>query len=767
MRISFNWLKEHVELPLAAADLPRHLLQLGFEVSELTQLGAAFSGVVVAKVVSKDKHPNADKLSVCVVDDGAKKWNVVCGAPNVAAGQTVAFARLGAELPGGFKIGKAKLRGVDSEGMICSAKELGLGGDHSGIMVLPDTEKLGAEYGAELPRDTVLEVEITPNRPDCLSHRGLARELAAYFRLSLKPLQDKAIAGSGDSLPIEIIDPKLCPRYQGRLFTGVKVGPSPAWLKARLESVGQRSINNVVDATNFVLLDLGQPLHVFDADKLEGGIVVRRAKAGETLKALDGQTYTLGESHLVIADKKKPLAIAGVMGGADSAVSEKTTRVFLESAHFAPSAARRSSQSLRLRSDSSYRFERGTDPEAVPAGALRAAGIIGGKASNILDVYPAPKHRLDISYSPERINQILGSKFPDDSIQAALSSIAKTTSGSRLTPPSWRWDLETVWDLAEEVGRMLGYGNIPSTVPSGSLRPSRSLPSVQLTQRAAQKLAGLGFSEAYNYDIVSEALLQKAGLSGTAFIDNPISAEWAVMRPALLPGLLQNAALNVNRGAQAVRLFELGKGYERSGDAVHESLRLAGVMLGPSASTRWRGERRGTDFFDVKGAVEEVLAGAPGLVWTQGAISPVFHPKDALSAGKTVSLGRLHPERAAAYKLERQEVLVFEIVLDDLLAAAPSKKVFTPYSQFPGVVRDLSLVNEKSASFAALEEAVRKNAGTDLKAVELIDVFDEKKSLTVRLQFGRDDRTLRDAEVNEAAAKAVAALAKLGAVLRS
>ena len=387
MKVSYNWLKEHLPLELSATELSTHLLRLGFEVAGHQRLGPTFTGVVVGKVVSKEKHPNADKLSVCVVDDGATQRTVVCGAPNVDAGQTVAYARPGAVLPGNFKIEGRKLRGVESQGMICSRAELGLPKDVEGIWVMGEGPALGTDVGSLLgPADDILEVEITTNRPDCLSHRGLARELAAYFRKELKPLGGGMMETAKASFPVTVEDSEACPFYGARLIEGVNVGESPAWLKTKLESIGLRPINSVVDITNYVLHDIGQPLHAFDADKLNGSrIVVRRSTAGEKLLALDHKTYDLPEGLLVIADADKPVALAGVMGGEETAVTTSTKRVLLEGAFFNPAEARKSSQKTRLRSDSSYRFERGADPEAPRMATDRAAALIlqlaGGAAA--------------------------------------------------------------------------------------------------------------------------------------------------------------------------------------------------------------------------------------------------------------------------------------------------------------------------------------------------------------------------------------------------
>ncbi|MEK7858129.1 MAG: phenylalanine--tRNA ligase subunit beta [Elusimicrobiota bacterium] len=798
MKISYNWLKEHLPLSVPAADLSKHLLQLGFEVASLEHTGPSFSGVVTAKVVDVQKHPNADRLSLCTVDDGSQQLAVVCGAPNVAAGQTVALAKVGAVLPGDFKITKSKIRGVESNGMICSAKELGLGEGGGGILVLDASTTLGQDYAATLgPGDDLMEVEITPNRPDCLSHLGLARELASFFRLELKAPAPAAAPKAGPlDVPVEVRAPQACTRYLGRTFEGVVVGPSPSWLAAKLTAVGLRPINNLVDITNYVLMDLGQPLHVFDADKLEGGkLIVRYAEGGETLKALDGKDYALNPSILVIADAKRPVAIAGVMGGADSAVSAATKRVFLESGHFLPPVVRKASQSLRLRSDSSYRFERGTDIAAVQTASERAAALIAqlaqGRTVGAADYYPDPAQPAPIAVTAARLSSILGAPFPPDAVQNALKAISARldVEGDQLkfTPPTWRGDLTTVWDLAEEVGRLLSYENIPSKASPVALKPSRALPSQLVAERCARRLAALGLFEAYNYDFVSDKLLAKAGLSGAfARMRNPLSEDWAALRPTLLIGLLQNAALNLNRGAESVRLFELGKVYQRRDAVVSEGSRVAGLLLGPAAEPDWRLKPRALDFYDVKGLVAELLGDLPGLEWlpldadTAGrtAGDPLFHPKASLRLvlpkGILGTVGVLHPSAARAWEISPAEPLLFDLDLD-LLSEIPARQTgFKPYSPFPHAQRDLSFLVESSLPYAAVEQAVSACALTELEDLRLVDKFtgqgvpEGRQSLTIRLRFGRPDRTLKDAEVVAAVERVLAELTRRhGAILRS
>lgn len=799
MKISSNWLRGHVDLALTGPELEAHLLRLGFEIAGVSHLGPKFSGVVVGKVLSKEKHPNADKLSVCVVDDGSQRWNVVCGAPNVAAGQTVAFARVGAALPGGHTIGKAKLRGVESQGMICSREELGLGKDGGGIWVLDEGPAPGTDVGSMLgPADDILEVEVTSNRPDCLSHRGLARELAASLGLPLKPLQFSLDEASASLFPVSVQDEAACPYYSARVIEGVKVGPSPEGLARRLEAVGLRPVNNVVDATNFVLHALGQPLHAFDADRLAGGrLVVRRSKPGEKLRALDHKEYALPEGLLVIADAEKAVALAGVMGGEETAVTESTTRVVLESAYFAPSEVRRSSQATRLRSDSSYRFERGADPAGAGVASARAASLIvesaGGRAGKLSEAAGPPPTRPTVRVGAARLNRILGASFPDAEIVRVLTAIAAelTRDGDDIVflPPSWRADLATANDLAEEVGRFLGYDSVPYRLAPLAPRAATLSPVETASRRARSRLAALGLWEAYNYDLLPKKTLEACRLPSADLphVANPLSEDWAVLRPSLLPGLLKSAQHNLSRGADAVRLFEVGKVYDLDGGEVRERWRVAGVLLGPVLDARWqpaRAPRAG--FPDAKAAVEDLLSHAGTPTWTAldadhavfAASDPVFHPANALRAlvggAPAAAVGWLHPRVARAFDLEREGAVVFEADLDWLAAHPPRVAQFQPFSPLPVSRRDLALVVDKTVAYASVETAVRGCSVAELQDVALFDVYEGKgvpdghKSLAIRLTFGRSDRTLTDAEVSGFTAVIVAALAaKVGAALRS
>ncbi|MBI4678021.1 MAG: phenylalanine--tRNA ligase subunit beta [Elusimicrobia bacterium] len=791
MRISYSWLKERLELGLPPEELVRRLPSVGLEVASLERKGPAFSGVVTAEVLSVAKHPDADRLSLCQVTDGAQTYSVVCGAPNVAAGQKVPFARVGATLPGG-KLSKAKIRGVESEGMICSAVELSLGTQASDIMVLDPATAVGVD-AAELlgGGDVVLDIEVTPNRPDLLSHLGIARELSICFGLPLRKEVETTLQEDGElkPFPVEILSTGECPRYVGRLIEGVEVKDSPGWLKAKLEAVGLRPVNNVVDITNFILMDAGQPLHAFDADSIEGGrIIVRLAKPGESILALDGKRYPLSPEHLVIADASKPVAIAGVMGGQATSVTAKTKRLFLESAHFAPPGVRRASQALRLRSDSSFRFERGTDVSAAEWASHSAALLISrlcGKSVRVsppLDVYPGRREPSPIRVAAARINAILGSDFPKADIEGVVERVCAKTSreGDCLVavPPSWRCDLATPWDLAEEAARVLGYDRIPARVAPAALRPTEELRSHAVSRKSRSRMAALGFHECWSYDFLSvrQVSLLELPEAEQVALTNPLSEDWAVLRPSLAPGLLDAARRN-NARAESVRLFEVGKVYRRAGAAVEERTRLAALLLGPMTPAHWRAPKETAGFFDAKAVMADLLSGVPGLRWTASGDGPgngfagdhLFLPSNRLfiqaPTGKLLAtLGALHPRLARAWEMERQRPVLFEIDLDHLAGLSSPAPVFRAFSPFPSSWRDLSVVVRENVPYEEIEACIRSLRIGELDSVQLVDLYEGsgvpegKRSLSLRLVFGRPDRTLTDAEVSSAVERILAEL---------
>lgn len=794
MKVSYNWLKEFLGFEMPASELVKHFPLMGFDVDSQTTVGAAFTGVVIGEILKVDKHPNADRLSLCEVSTGgSEKLKIVCGAKNVAVGARVPVAKIGAKLPGGLTIARTKIRGTESEGMICSATELGLATPDSngGIMILPAGAALGEDASRLLGEpDVVWDIDVTPNRADCLSHYGLARELSVHFTRPVREpaapkLQASAAAGSRK---IQIHDKDACRRYIGREFVNVKVGPSPGWLAQRLQLIGLRPINNVVDITNYVLFEYGHPLHAFDSEKLKGDTVHVRLAKGESMKALDGKDYRLDAGDLVIADQLGPVAIAGIMGGVATGVTDKTTKVFLEAAYFKPSLVRKTSSRLGLRSDSSYRFERGADPEMAARASARAAQLLvelcKAAPGEAADSYPNPPQPDAIEVSTERINQILGSNFPSDKINAVLKGIssryAESAAGRGLfTPPTHRGDLTQIWDLAEEVARHLGYDAIGTEAgPVRLLRPrANGLPD--RIRKVREALKGQGFSEAYNYDFVSAAQLKKSGIdpkkAGAVQMLNPLSEDWAYLRPSLFTGLLQSALHNLSRGIMNVRLFEIGRTYAMHGAEVSERNLCAGILVGQTPlEPHWKVKPMQTDLYDAKGTVAEALRGLD-IAWSEGAGETFFHPRASIEAktpqGTVAAAGLLHPELYGAWDLPQTPIALFSIDMDAAAQFPELETRLNPISPFPSSTRDLSFIVDAAAPYAEIQAAV---AGAEaLVRLDLIDIYagkgipEGKKSVTIRLTFSRPDRTLRDEEVESSTKKAVESLTKrCGAVLR-
>ncbi len=787
MKISLNWLNELLPNKLSPEELSAKLLHLGFETDSIESIGAQFTGVVVGEVKKVGKHPNADRLHLCEVTDGAETCEVVCGAPNVAEGQRIAFAKIGAKLPGGFKIKKSKIRGAASHGMICSAKELGLSsnGEDKGIMVLAEDAVVGADFSALAGEpDVVLDIDITPNRPDCLSHLGLARELAIALNKQVTRPETGSIREEGpEAWTVAVEDAEECPRYVGRLIEGVTIGASPDWLQRRLTTIGLRPINNVVDITNLVLHETGQPMHAFDADLLAGGTLsVRLAVDGEKITALDDNEYSLTPDNLVIADAEKPVAIAGVIGGLESAVTAKTTRLFLEFANFKPARVRRSAKQLAVRTDSSYRFERGTDLGGIPAAADRATSLVlelaGGKTGPTSDTNSTPAAHRPVEVSAERINAILGSDFPEENILAIIKRIGETfadASGTlSLVPPSHRLDLKTPNDLAEEAARHIGYDAIPDIAAPAHLPVPEPDPVRDSCATLRSLLTGLGFNEAYHRDMVSESDLEKffGGSQPTQTqpkLLNPLSEEWAFLRPSLLIGLMNSAASNFNHGAAGLRLYEIGKIYSKDGEKSTERLTISGILAGPTpVKAHWTGAGSDPDFFAVKGAVEGLLRDYRTSWRTPKKPSALFHPQACLElniGNKTRGLvGLLHPAVAKAWGLGTRSAAVFEIGIEELPQWKARRAQFSGFSAFPSSTRDLSLLVDVGTTFETLSRSISALKLEALESTLPIDVFDGeglpegRKSVTLRLSFTHPERTLKDAEVQEAVDRILDAL---------
>ncbi|MFC5740351.1 phenylalanine--tRNA ligase subunit beta [Dyella tabacisoli] len=780
MKFSENWLRELVEVKADRAALAHALTMAGLEVEELTVLGEGLAGVVVAEIIAAEKHPEADRLQVCKVDTGrGELLQIVCGAPNARVGIKVPLATVGANLPGGMAIKAAKLRGVESFGMLCSAKELGIDNDASGLLELPAEATVGqslADY-LGLP-DASIELKLTPNRPDCLGLVGLAHDVAALFGSTVKvPAQADITVTSEARRGIRLEAGADAPRYLGRIVEGIDpAARTPLWLAERLRRAGLRPISAVVDITNYVMLELGQPMHAFDNDKLQGDIVVRHARAGETLKLLDGSEAKLDAGFVLIADEHHPLAVAGVMGGFDSRVTDATQHIFLESAHFAPAAIMGRARKLGMHTDASHRFERGVDPE-LPRRALERAtelllSIAGGKAGpvliaeNLADLPPPAA----VILRRARLKRVLGVDVADVEVVRIFTALGmkveSLADGWRITAPSSRFDIEREEDLIEEVARIFGYDNIPTYTPAGALTLAIE-PEGRLNELAVrEQLAARGYYEAVNLSFVSMELLTQWGFSEHLVpLLNPLSADLAVMRPSLLPGLIEALRHNSARQQERVRLFELARVFGET-----ETPSLAIVASGAARAEQWGEPARMLDFHDLKGDLDALIAwGGEPQRWSVHAdgLPSWLHPgraaRVARDGGTVGYLGALHPQLARALDLG-PDVHVLELALEPLLARRLPRAL--PVPRYPSVRRDIAMDLPEEVSWVQVEHAVRGSLGGLLKELRLFDRYSGKgveagrKSLAMGLILQDASRTLTDVDADQCVGEAVAALEK-------
>jgi phenylalanyl-tRNA synthetase beta chain len=780
MNFTYNWLKKYVEFDGSARELAEKLTMAGVEVEQMREIGGgALEKIVVAQILSSEKHPNADKLSVCRVTDGKTERQIVCGAKNYKIGDKVPLALPGVTLPNGLTIAAAKLRGVESHGMLCSAKELALAEDAEGLLILPAETKIGITLTEALGGiDTIFEVEITPNRPDLLGVIGLAREVAAISGKSSVKLPQFSLRESGESVEkiakVVVEAPDLCPRYTARVIRGVRIGPSPAWLRQILEKVGLRSINNVVDVTNFVLLECNQPLHAFDLNLLEKRtIVVRRAQNGERITAIDDSKHELSSEMLVIADAKKAVAIAGIMGGKESEINDATTDVLLESAYFSPQNVRRTRKRLGLSSESSYRFERGIDISAVDWASARAAALIqevaGGEiCRGVLDALAKPIEKRKIFCRFDRVNALLGTDVPKNFVETTFRGLGLVILGAKnegldVEIPTFRVDLEREVDLIEEIGRIFGVEKIASELPKTQPAVSDDDVIFDAHSKIREILRGLGFDEAVNLTLTND---------GSVKLQNPLSADLGALRSDLTTGLLQNLRTNVSRGNLDVKLFEIGRVF-----APEEKTMLAMALTGRREPNSWESSRETKlDFYDLKGAVEE-LCGKLGVTESvtlseAKGLSPQttemlrFAPHDTRGTPNNKLLAVIWLDdkviggvamisalQAKKFDL-RDATFVAEIEVAPLLAAVEAAKSYRPLPKFPSVVRDMALVVDEGVTHEKILEEIRKSEIKFLESVALFDIFRSgmiaqgKKSMAYSLTFRAADRTLTDAEVN-------------------
>jgi phenylalanyl-tRNA synthetase beta chain len=812
MKFSVNWLREFVDLPNKIDKLAELLTLAGVEIEAIETRGAKIDQVIVAQIKESSRHPNADRLTVCTVDDGSGQMRqIVCGATNYKVGDKVPLALPGAVLPNGLEIKKSKLRGVESEGMLCSGKELGFSEDAAGLLILSPDAKIGEKMADLFPSDTILEVEITPNRGDLLSHFGLAREIAALTGAAApSPRTGEPARGRADS--IKILSPKECPFYSARKIDNVKVGPSPDWLRAKIEAVGIRSINNIVDISNFVMLELGQPTHAFDVDKLKGGIVVRLARDGEKFLALDGKTYTLTSKDLVIADQERVIGIGGVMGGEETGVTESTTNVLLEAAYFQPSSVRRTARTLSLPSDASYRFERGVDPEMILPASSRAANLMreiasGTPAKEIATAGKLPSPPEDVSLRYEKCDQLLGltlkHKEVDEILERfGLSKKAKSEkTGSTWKIPSHRRDLVRDVDLIEEVIRAYGVNKVSGTDRSRFTPASEADKAHDLETDLRMTLVARGFDEART----SKLLPRDAISLGESAIElkNPLSEDHVALRPSLIPGLLGVLGRNVRAGAERVAIFELGRVFANTANSkfvttkpspgatrpplpqgedkgegktlmssVKEVRRLGILVWGNAASALdWRTQtKRRLDFFDLKGALDSV--GLPGMSLRRTQHVDLAMAAEILSADRVVGLvGQLSASRSSTIDAPGA-VFIAEVDVDLVLDARRLAKTFRELERFPSITRDIAMIVPEKISHAEILRAIENPKEALLESVQLFDLFtgelgEARKSLAYSLTYRGRSRTLTNEEVTAAHAKIRERLRRdLGAELR-
>lgn len=800
VRVSTQWLREFVDCDLAPGELAEALTMAGLEVEALIREGEGLGPVVVAEVVAVSKHPAADQLRVCRVAAGGQTVEVVCGAPNAAPGIKVPFAPPGTRLPGIGTVEYQEIRGVGSHGMLCSASELGIADDASGLLLVDSPAAAGTPLVQALDlTDVILDLSLTPNRPDCLGILGVAREVAALTGGTLKALSaevEESGPAAASEAAVVIEDPELCPRYTGRVILGISVAPSPFWIQRRLRSAGIRAINNLVDVTNYVLMETGHPLHAFDLERLGGRrIVVRQARAGEHLKTLDGLERSLSPGMLVIADARDPVALAGIMGGETSGVSAETRNVLLESAYFQPAGIRRTARNVGLSTEASYRFERGADPDMAPRANNRAAELMrriagGSVCPGVLDVRPRPVEPVRVDLRLGRTNRVLGTRIDGGAVAECLRRLGlpSTQEGDvfHVRVPTFRPDLTREIDLIEEVARLYGYDRIPSSLPRTPMRATPRPDSEVVSDRVRGILQAGGFCEAITYSFIDEVWFERLHIPpddprrALVRLRNPLSREQGVMRTTLVPGLLEAVARNVNRRNYNLKLYELGRVFLQGADPralPREPLMLGGALTARNERILWHGNRRQVDFFDVKGAVEAVgnRMGIADLRFSAAAVPFLDPEQSAVVSGAGTAIGFCGLlDRAVQEDLDLpQPVALWEISLEGCLGTAGSPRAFSALPRHPAVLRDLAVVVDFAKKAGEILAEIREAGGPLLEEAALFDVFEGKplppgkRSLAFALTFRALDRTLTDEEVRGIHEAIVSRLKdRLGAVLR-
>ena len=786
MKLSYNWLKEYIRALPSPDKLAERLTMAGLEVEGIEAPGKDIKGVVIAQILSVEKHPNADRLSFCKVKTDKGIHSIVCGARNMKAGDKVALALHGTTLPRGIKIEKTKIRGVESEGMMCSESELGLKDASEGIMILPQDLPVGKDFTEAMGlNDIILNINVTPNRPDCLSILGIAREVAAITRCKMHEVRWKRSEVGGKKQPqtsnlkppsVSIDESSLCRRYSARVVENIKVGPSPNWLKQRLESHGFRSINNVVDVTNYVMIEYGHPLHAFDSDLVDGKqIVVRMAHEHESIQTLDNITRKLTKDMLVICDKEKPIALAGVMGGKESEIQDTTKNIFLESAYFDPSCVRRTSKALGISTDSSYRFERGADIEGVTRALDRAAQMIvelagGDMAKGMIDKYPRPYKPITIKVRLSRINKILGLNINKKEVEDCLKRLGidfkpvRVQKGEgavwNVIPPSFRVDILKEVDIIEEIARLYGYEKIPTILPLARLSTAKKTGVDMIREKVRDILTNNGFLEAINYSFVSPKVFEIAPeINNGLRLINPLTEEQSIMRRSLISSLLETMRYNVNHNNSDIKLFEIGRIFIPKGKETEEREMVSGIISGLRYGEAWSVRRDAVDFYDIKGVVEQILTGLGVANYTFTAKADILflHPgKGGVFEvnGKPIGMtGEAHPDTLQSLDI-KQPAYIFELDLQAIMTVMSSQKGYRPIPKYPMIIRDAAMIVNREIPFQELYDAVK---GAGIKLLEKVDIFDVyygenipegKLSIALRFVYRSSERTLTDNEVN-------------------
>ena len=817
MKLSLEWLEEYIDAGHDANELSHILTGAGLEVEGVDYRSLNVENVIVCRIDAIKPHPDSEKLILCNVSDGKENYSIVCGDPSLAVGDMVPLAKSGAILPGGMAIKTSKVRGEISEGMLCSEKELGLSEDGSGVMILPEASTMGEGIVSALqslspqisintdgkPKksslstgysDSIFEIGLTPNRSDCLSVLGFARELSALTgsRVS-KPSTalNESKRNVSEDISVEIEEPGLCSRYAARVIRGVKISKSPLWMRKRLESAGIRPINNVVDVTNYVMMELGQPMHAFDMDKIEGGkIIVRKSKKGESLITLDKEERSFSGDELLICDSAKPVAIAGVMGGLESSVDDHTVNILLESANFLPESVRKTARSHGLHTESSHRFERGVDQQGVLFALDRAAFLInslagGDVSAHVIDIFPSPLKDKEILFRPSRCSAILGLELSPKETVKILESLNMNIKGSGdaiiVTPPSYRVDIEREIDLIEEVARLKGYSNIPVEPLGGVIPESPSGCRTNYIPLLKRFMADCGYNEVVNYSFNSPGeddrliLPQGHPMRNRVEIRNPISEDMSVLRTSLVGGLLNTAALNVNRQNRDLQLFEEGKVFSCMNGSSVENRRFAAIMTGTKEPLLWK---RGKDIYDLKGILEKLLdlINVKNYTFINSSHVPYLHPgrTAAVRSGEReiAVIGEIHPSVTANYDIN-QRVWIFEADLDLIEEVRSGADSFRDIATFPFVERDIAFLINKNISLNDIVCAVEEQKNPLIEKIEVFDQFEGKgieegkKSIAIRLRYRDAEKTLTDERVNDEHQRIVRLAAdKIGARIR-